>query len=140
MGPGYYKPNHIDKIYNNIDSTAMRRACRNAYSGFRTKTPQTGSGFGFPSVHRPFKKRSKATVDGHRMTQGPASEYKEPKSRVSSTLTSFYKMGESRHLLLEYLNNLDKSTEKSLSRNDSCESTLRRSMPGSKVNPWVDQR
>ena len=67
---------------------------------------------------------------------------KEPKSRVSTTLTHFHKLGQSKskQLLLEYLSNLDDSNEKSLTRNDSCENTLRTQIPGLGLNKWNNMK
>ena len=123
----------------------MQRASRNAYSGARTKTPKIQSYAGLPRIQKTYNnpRPFQGSVDRYRLTQNSIAEQKAPKStksRVSTTLNNFHKIGKSKHLLLEYLNNLDESTEQSIERSshrkESSESILRKSIPGLGKEKW----
>ena len=62
MGPGYYKPMPIDKIYKNVDNvvdSAIRRASRNAYNGAKTTHKSLSKMTSLPVIKEPFQKSRK---------------------------------------------------------------------------------
>ena len=148
IGPGYYKPTPIDKIYKNVDNvadSAFRRASRNAYNGAKTSHKSLNKITSLPVIKEPFQKSRKLSKVAQKPFKMAATRHNDWKTssenRISATNYKTTGMGESKEHLLHYLNSIDGPNDMNDTRyshrQDSIESALRNSMPDP---AWTTQK
>ena len=78
IGPGYYKPTPIDKIYKNVDNvadSAFRRASRNAYNGAKTSHKSLNKITSLPVIKEPFQIKTRLNIPFSSMLLAKAALY-----------------------------------------------------------------